>query len=375
MKIVMLGKYTTEPDVGGVAVHIVNMIESIGKLDNKEFDFHMISFGEKNNHFCKGNSKVTIYKTPKIYFILPILSILKLHSEIQKINPDIIHVQGSNISPYLVYLLSFLPNATKIITVHGLISIESEYKTHTKRKLLKYLNSKFENSALNRIQNLIVCSPEMKKLVSMLTLSDVHIIPNGIDTKYVQQFHPRIDVKQKSIFFIGTLRKVKGVHLLLSAMPAILKSIGNIHLYIAGTGEQEHELKALTSNLNLAEHVTFLGSISNETKYSYYKSADISVFPSLYEPFGIVLLEAMACGTPIIASNVGGIPYVIKNRKNGLLFEPNNIEDLAAKIIYLLENKNIQHEMKINGLKRAEQFEWRKVAEITTELYKKINIK
>ena len=107
------------------------------------------------------------------------------------------------------------------------------------------------------------------------------------------------------------LRREKGVDLLLHAMIKIKESIPKIHLYIAGTGPQKSVLNKLANDLDINDDITFLGFISNDDKYSYIKSTDICVFPSTYEPFGIVLLEAMICGKPVVASHVGGISYVV----------------------------------------------------------------
>jgi glycosyltransferase involved in cell wall biosynthesis len=96
------------------------------------------------------------------------------------------------------------------------------------------------------------------------------------------------------------------------------------------------------------------------------------VFPSIYEPFGIVLLEAMACGKPVVASNVGGIPFVVEEGKTGLLFESGNVEDLADKIMTILENEELGEKMGEAGRERAKEFTWDKIAERTVEVYKEI---
>jgi glycosyltransferase involved in cell wall biosynthesis len=143
-------------------------------------------------------------------------------------------------------------------------------------------------------------------------------------------------------------------------------------LYIAGSGPEENKLKELVKELNIEENVNFLGYISGIKKYSYYKSADVCVFPSIYEAFGIVLLEAMACGKPVVASNVGGIPFVVEEGKTGLLFESGNVEDLADKIVTILKDEELREKMGEAGRERAKEFTWDKIAERTVEVYKEI---
>jgi glycosyltransferase involved in cell wall biosynthesis len=96
------------------------------------------------------------------------------------------------------------------------------------------------------------------------------------------------------------------------------------------------------------------------------------VFPSIYEAFGIVLLEAMACGKPVVASNVGGIPFVVEEGKTGLLFESGNVEDLADKIVTILKDEELREKMGEAGRERAKEFTWDKIAERTVEVYKEI---
>jgi glycosyltransferase involved in cell wall biosynthesis len=124
--------------------------------------------------------------------------------------------------------------------------------------------------------------------------------------------------------------------------------------------------------LNIENYVDFLGFLSGEKKYTYYKSADIYVQPSRYETFGIAILEAMACGKTVVASNVGGIPFLVIDGETGLLFENGNVRDLAEKILNLLNDKELREKMGKAGKKRAEEFTWDKIAKQTVEVYKEI---
>lgn len=148
-----------------------------------------------------------------------------------------------------------------------------------------------------------------------------------------------------------------------------------MHVYIAGKSVSEEEdknLKKLAEELNIEKKVSFLGFISGAEKYAYYESADIYVHPSRYEPFGVVLLEAMACGKPIVASKVGGIPFVVEDEETGLLFKSENVEELAEKVILLLRNKELRVKMGKAGRERAKLFTWERSAEMTVEVYKEV---
>lgn len=369
MKVLILGNYPLGKQIGGVAVHTVNLIKSIGKLDDNNIEAYMISFGNESKSFTDGKVKIKIIKAYKIYYLFPFLALFKLNSEVRKINPQIIHVQGSNISPYLLYTL-FMSRAKKIITVHGLMCIELNYKKGLMNNLLKYFSIIVEKYALSKIPIIIVCSPYMKQNASKITNSTIYVIPNGIDFEYIQNNQKDIPLKHPSISYVGMLYEIKGVNILLTAMRTVADTIPGVHLYIAGLGPQELELRSLAEKLDLMENVTFLGFIQSPKQYWYYKSTDICVLPSLNEAFGIVLLEAMSCSKALVASNVGGIPYVVDEGKTGLLSKPGDIEDLAKKIITLLKDKELRDKMGNEGVQRAKLFKWELIATKTCEIYK-----
>lgn len=368
MKVVMLGKWPEGEPIGGVAVHTVNLVRHLGKF--KELDLYMISFGNKSQILNEGRIKIILIKAKKIYYVFPILALIRLALEIRKIKPDIIHVQGSNLSPYLLYTL-FLspPKCQRTITVHGLVLIEAGFDKGIGGVISKFIGIPLEKYALSKIPNIIVCSPAMKSLLKDITNSKIHVIPNGIDFDNIQDIPAKIDLNHPNIFFIGLLKEVKGIDLLLKSIPIIKKSITDIYVYIAGSGPLENELKLLVKKLDIEEEVNFLGFVSGDEKYSYLKSANVCVFPSIYEPFGIVIIEAMACGKAVVASNVGGIPFIVEDGKTGLLFEPSNVEELAEKIIELLENRKFRMKIGAAGKEKAKEFKWDKIAITTAQHY------
>lgn len=197
------------------------------------------------------------------------------------------------------------------------------------------------------------------------------MIPNGINTHEYESIERIGDLNHPSLFFIGRLVKQKGVHVLIKSLSIVQKSIENIHLYIAGSGPQYKKLNILVEKLNLRDNVTFLGYIKGKEKISYYQSIDICVIPSSFESFSFVTLEAMAAGKPVVASNVGGIPYLVDDGETGFLFEPGNHQELAKKIIRLLESKKLCEEMGKLAKKKAELFSWSFITDETIKLYEK----
>jgi glycosyltransferase involved in cell wall biosynthesis len=126
----------------------------------------------------------------------------------------------------------------------------------------------------------------------------------------------------------------------------------------------------LASGLN--DNVSFLGYLTGEAKFSHIKAAMFLIVPSLWESLPIVVLEGMACSKAIVASNVGGIPYLIENRINGYLVEPGDVQDLAQKIILLLENDEVLVSMGKASLEKVREFTWENIARETFEVYSTI---
>lgn len=181
-------------------------------------------------------------------------------------------------------------------------------------------------------------------------------------------------IDENIILFVGNLIAYKGPEVLVKAMPRIVKEVPNTKLIFVGSGEMKEELKRLSKNLGVNKYVKFAGFVEGNLKSMHYRAADVFCLPSTLstESFGIVNLEAMACGIPIVASKIGGIPAVVKDGENGLLVPPKDSRVLADAIIYLLENENRREKMGKDGRKKAEDYSWSRIAEETERVYKRV---
>jgi glycogen(starch) synthase len=168
---------------------------------------------------------------------------------------------------------------------------------------------------------LIVCSAYMHAQVCGafgLSPDRVSVIPNGIDPGDLRPAAdlPRLRARyampgEKLVLLAGRLVHEKGFHLALDALPALIRRLGGVRFVVAGAGPAEAELRAQAARLGLLEHGTFAGWAGDELLHSLYRVADLCVVPSLYEPFGLVALEAMASGCPCIAADTGGLREVV----------------------------------------------------------------
>lgn len=210
---------------------------------------------------------------------------------------------------------------------------------------------------------------------------NVYTVPNGIDTV---RFNPNIDGseirkrykigEEKLIFSVGRLEKEKGFQYIIDAFSLILNEIKDIKLIIAGTGRYEGKLKKQIEALNLTKNVIPCGNVPNEELPRYYNSCDVFVDPTArVEGLPLVLLEAMACGKPVIASRIGGIPTVIDDGIDGILTQPKDISALSEKILEVLKNKEVADKLGKNARKKViEKFGVERMVDDTVGVYNRL---
>ena len=222
-----------------------------------------------------------------------------------------------------------------------------------------------------RLNGRIAVSQTAYQFINRHFPGDYQIIPNGIQ---VDDFaaavpFPHLRDGMTNLLFVGRLEKRKGLRYLLRAYSRLKWDWPNIRLVVVGAGKPDDESYRIMSERNLQD-VLFVGKVSDIDKARYYKSADIFCSPATgKESFGIVLLEAMAAGKPVVASDIEGYSSVISNGKEGLLVPPKQDEALAEAIATLLRNPDLMSELASNGLKRVEEFRWERVASSVMDYY------
>lgn len=224
----------------------------------------------------------------------------------------------------------------------------------------------------------IVCSESMRNEVrSLFGLADdkLAVIPNGVeleDAKAEEALPPRTAFAasgEKLLFHIGRLVPEKGAGVLLETMPYLL-SRHNLRLVIAGSGPYRSELERRAVELGVANRVLFTGYIPDSMARTLYRYADVAVVPSTYEPFGIVALEAMANGTPVVVSDVGGLSSIVQHGLTGLKALPGNVHSLMEQIDHLLRDRPLAERLAGEALRLIqERYSWESVARSTREVY------
>jgi glycogen(starch) synthase len=206
--------------------------------------------------------------------------------------------------------------------------------------------------------------------------------PESVSAEQVRKIKEFYGLKDDDfmILFLGRLVGVKGVDKLIMAMPHVLRKIPQARLVIVGVGDQQEYLANLTRTMRLNEYVRFrFDFIPEEERILHYAACDVAVFPSYYEPFGIVALEAMSMEKPVVvgATGVSGMREIVvccSEEQCGYHIDPNNPSDIAWGIISSLENPERHKWLGKNGRKRVlNEFTWNKIAEKTIELYEKVS--
>jgi glycogen synthase len=231
-----------------------------------------------------------------------------------------------------------------------------------------------------RADGVIVCSYYMRGHVADIFDIDerrVAVIPNGVDPS---ELRPTGDLAalrasfaqdhEKLVLLVGRLVYEKGFQLALDALPAVIERVGDVRFLVAGSGTHEAELRAQAERLGLAEHGTFLGWIGDDVLHSLYRIADLCVIPSIYEPFGLVALEAMASGCPCIVADTGGLREVVPvGERVGLRFNGGDAEHLGVMIERLLVDEDLRDRLVTEASEHVLSFDWEDIALRTKGIY------
>jgi glycosyltransferase involved in cell wall biosynthesis len=377
VKVVQVIPEFPPPLVGGGAYHVYNLAR---ELTRKGVDVKVFALSLENTffkrtkvemHFGKVQVlRVPASRTPKFnYQFAP-----KLISLLLKENPDIIHAHGYQVFTTDAALMASITKKTPLVlTLHG---FPRSFDSLAHRAHFNLIGK----GVLERAEKIISVSHRVALEFRAIGVPQekIAIIPNGIDLEEYKQlpmgdsFRKRLDIKdtEKIVLTIGRLEKIKGFQYLIRALPSIIEEVGSTKLVIAGPDfNYGAQLKRLTEEANVQDNVIFYGPINGKEKFEAFSAANIVAVPSIYEGFGMLLLEAMAAGKPLVATNTGAAPEIIQNGKNGILVNPSDVEDLAGRITELLSDDQLMNLIGQESRKTVEAFNWEKVSEQIHKLY------
>ena len=230
-------------------------------------------------------------------------------------------------------------------------------------------------------RRVILCSEYMRHQVGdifQLPRAKTDVIPNAVATRdfelpdyEIAAYRATVTPNgEKLVLFAGRLEYEKGVQTVLHALERVRHAVGEVVFHIAGVGTYSEELRKLVDELDL-DDVHFTGFLEDHELRLHYAAADVAVAPSIYEPFGLVAVEAMACGTPVVVGDTGGLREIVSGG-HGLTFPPQDIEELADRLIAVLTDDALGKALVAKGRRRIQQrYDWRSVAIKTVQVYER----
>jgi phosphatidylinositol alpha-mannosyltransferase len=288
----------------------------------------------------------------------------KLRRFLAQENFDIVHIHGP-VAPVLPYLALKYSKAKNFITFHSAHTESFGY----------ILWEPVLEQYFRKLNGRIAVSEVARESVAKYFPGDYRIIPNGIDTmRFRPDVEPIEDLRRFSpkILFVGRFEPRKGLKYLLQAFPAVIKEFPEAKLIVAGGGFLEKYYHRYIEE-NIKGNVILAGRVSPEDLPRYYASCDIYCSPATgAESFGIVLLEAMATGKPIVAADIPGYRTILEDGKEGLFCTPCEPESLASRLIFLLKDKKLAKRMGENGRKKALRYDWKIVTRQILDFYNEV---
>jgi len=234
----------------------------------------------------------------------------------------------------------------------------------------------------NRAERVVTCSSYMREHVADiygLEEQRIAVIPNGIDPGELVPVDDLDDLRarfaapdERLVLLVGRLVYEKGFQLALEALPGLIERLGNVRFIVAGSGTHEQELRAQATALGLDEHGSFLGWIGDDVLHSLYRISDLTVVPSLYEPFGLVALEAMASGCPCLVADTGGLREVVPNEEVGLRFRARDPDSLGTMAERLLTDSELRERLVAEASEHVLSFDWADVARQAAVVYSEV---
>lgn len=286
---------------------------------------------------------------------------------VKQFKPDIIHAQHLWVTPFAA-MKSGVPY---VITVHGtdLMGFKNDKRYH-----------KYAIEAANNAKKIITISRQVHNdTLELFKIPEEKLAlnPNGFDDDIFKVKHTgrsvlkekfKLEKYSKVVSFVGKFTDFKGIDILIKAAKIVTDEIPHIAFALAGDGGLRKDMEMLSESLDL-NNIYFLGHQDQNSVADLYNLADVSVVPSRIEPFGLVAIEALACGTPVVATNAGGLPDFI-NEEVGQLVQMENVEKLAEAIIEELENKSKMTKGVYAAEYALKKYSWTKSIEKVIELYR-----
>jgi glycogen(starch) synthase len=295
---------------------------------------------------------------------------------------DLIHVHDW-LTSFAGIALQKTWNCPLVATIHA---TERGRGRGSIRNDLQWFIDRAERNLIEQANQVIVCSRYMLNEVQSFFLTpasrmdvvfngvNIDDLRNGYNAEELVAFRANYaEPDEPIVFAIARLVYQKGLHRLVEAAPRILGDCPQARIVIAGKGPETKNLKQQARHLGVSDRVNFVGFISDRERNQFYRTAACAVFPSLYEPFGIVALEAMALGCPVVVSDVGGLSEIVNHAKTGVTVYPDNAESVAWGILHILTHPSRARRYAAQAYHSVEElYNWSRIARLTRGVYRRV---
>jgi glycosyltransferase involved in cell wall biosynthesis len=346
------------------------------EVKDKNIDYYyidkcLLKKYEKNSSV---NKNMVVAKTEKIPLLNSICAPYILCRKIPKY--DLYHITTQqtsflNIYPRIITVLDIIHITHPESPFHYLLS-KYVYKGLKDKNTIFIAISKYTKNDL--IKHFKV-SPNKIKVIYLAADKKLYKpLPKKNTKQVLQEYGLKLNENNKYILYVGSERPRKNLSTLIKAL-FLLKKKHNIHPVLIKVGAESHKkqhnlIKNLIQKLDLKNEVISIKNVPENDLPALYNAADLFVYPSLYEGFGLPPLEAMACGTPVITSNTSSLPEVVGDA--GIMVNPYDVDELANRMYEVLTNNGLREELSKKGLERAKLFSWKKCAEETLKVYEEV---
>ncbi|MBS4206748.1 glycosyltransferase [Bacillus sp. FJAT-50079] len=334
----------------------IHTIKWLNAFIEKNYEVHLLTMHPPDHDKLHPNIHLhkLRYNAPFGYY----LNALQAKFLLKKINPDIFHVHYASGYGTLGRFINFRP---MLLSVWGSDVFEFPFQSKSKRNVLK--------KNLESADQVLSTSYSMKDQTKSFFIPkrEIQVTPFGVDT---EKFKPAEIVKVEQTITIGIIKllePVYGIKYLIDAFALIIDELlqgqsdttPKLKLLIVGHGSQRAELESRARYKGIHEYVDFYGAVPNDNVPSILNKIDIFCVPSLSESFGVAVIEASACGVPVVVSDVGGLPEVVENNITGFIVEPKNVNQLAEKLLKLIQNPSMREIMGKSGREFVlEKYNW-----------------
>ncbi len=356
---------------GGTEIASYNLTEELIKKGNKVF----VITSKKDKNVIETppiSSQVYLINTTNIPLLRGVIFIIKLfnHMLALKDKIDLIHAQTVNMG-FIAGIFGKVINRPVISWARG-ADIYNHFGSLHFRFILKWLK--------NNVRIIALTQDLKKKMRQIITPSRINVIPNGVHVqrkdyskvKLIRKLKIDQDIFSiKLILYVGRLISFKGLTYLIKSVPLILAKNPEAYFLIVGNGPQKRDLIRLCRQLNIMAHFRFINNLTQEWVSRFMNCVDIFVYPTLRgQGMSNAVLEAMASKLPVVATNVGGLPEIISNGKNGLLVPSRDVDRLASTISMLLSNESLCKKLGLKARKKAiERYCWSIITDKLLNVY------